>query len=244
MRMEVWISVLLTTTALFCGCLDVFSNEVFIDITTENHLNYDVRVIVEMNNKEIYNEYESGSGEGQPIGVTSTGDLYNKGKKDFRIKVLLLNDELLYSNESSYNVQRDVEIYISILPNGLHIKFQENDYDDPPENNEIPILRNGGYELLDNGSYLFHVEYLDEDGGIPKDSFVTIAREVPFGWKDTTIEYTQYLMFYDPNIETDGENMYFHAIINNFEEGDEYYFAFSDGYDIARSEDDTPSTDP
>ncbi len=225
------------------GCLDrLFNNEVYLDVTIESELDYDVMVIIEIEGDEIHRERAEGSTGGGVRPVSSTGYTLKRGEIDLEVVVEYLDGESMYAWSEKYDLKRDSEISIKVGKSGLDVIVEEIDYEDPPENNMAPALRNGGYEILENESCLFKVEYRDPDGDMPADHVLMIWREVPFGYRDNRTEVFIYQLI--ENGTNDNGWMEFNVIVEEFDEGDEFNFAFSDGFDIAIAEDDTPFTDP
>ncbi len=225
------------------GCLNsLFNNEIYLDITVESELDHDVMVIVEVDGDEIHRERAEGSPEGGGHPLSSTGYTMKKGDIEIEVVVEYLDGESMYVWSDKYDLDKDFEIFIKVRKSGLDVTVEEIDFEDPPENNMAPALRNGGYEKFENGSYLFKVEYKDPDGERPRESVLMIWREVPFGYKDTRTE----VFTHELNENGTDENGWkaFFVVVNEFEEGEEFRFAFSNGNDIAIAEDDTPFTDP
>jgi hypothetical protein len=225
------------------GCLDrLFNNEVFLEVTVESELDYDVMVIVLVNGDETHRERAEGYPESGGRPVSSTGYTMKKGEVEIEVVVEYLDGESMYLWSDKYDLKKDSWISIKVGKSDLNVIVEEIDLEDPPENNMAPALRNGGYEILENGSYLFKVEYKDPDGERPRENVLMIWREVPFGYKDTRTEVFIHQLIQNGTNENGW--MEFIVTVEEFDEGDEFNFAFSDGHDIAIAEDDTPFTDP
>ena len=171
------------------------------------------------------------------------------GGSEYRIKpgshklnVIIIdeNGSRIFNKTLNFKVENEFTIDILIKESELEINIIE----EKPErkNNHAPKMKEGRYLKINNTTYKFSVIYIDEDDDEPAEAKLFIYHKYYDEESNLRSNCTTYNLEYKEGYYKSGA--LFEIEITEFSEDDDYFFAFSDGYDIAFPLDDTPYTDP
>ncbi len=219
---------ILLLLSLCTGCTSTDGNKVHYDIVTGNDTPYDIILI-------IYIDGDVGMGEG------SSAYTVSKGNHDFKAEAYDENEVLLDEATARADIKNQFTIDVLFSKDGLRLKIEQEKKLPPRSDNNAPELSEGKYTLLENGTYRFSVNYTDLDGDEPWIARMLIVHYYDDGWGNNLVKYSIYELNHTAGSYKTGAT--YDMLADEFSEGDEYRFMFSDGYDQAIPADGTPCQD-
>jgi hypothetical protein len=216
------------------------SYEIFISNFSSN----DVYVSVAVDDKhfdDIYIERHIGKISPELADDSSDPDTgIETGKHDINIVVRDNSGKVIFNDTMDIEVYADFDINIKIKQNRLDIKIDE----ELPEidHNAPPTIKNGTFEIINETIYRFSVIYNDSDGDAPIDSELWIFSYYHDANGTPRIKIMTYTLLFQTGSYTIGA--LYSVDLGFYYQGDDFYFAFNDGYEYAIAEADTPITPP
>jgi hypothetical protein len=236
------------TLSFTCGCLsddddDSDGKSLSYSISYTNYLEENVTGKVYLDGVKVDDfradgAYSQGDVTGQGVGAFGTGP----GDHVVTVETWYEDGSPALNGEESFSVQLDFDIEIEIRKGGIQIEIIEEEEPGGGEGNHAPTMEDGKYELLPNGTYRFTVIYRDSDGDAPTEARLIIFHSNVDDNGYNRSRDSSYNLAHAFGSYVDGAH--YETYVEEFAGGDEYYFAFTDGYAIATPTDDTPYTDP